>query len=226
MVRCIIVDDEDLARALLENYVEKVGDLELVASCASPLDAFNLLQKEPVDLLFLDIQMPEMNGTELFRSLVEKPFVIFTTAYSEYALQSYDLEALDYLLKPIRFERFLKAIQKAQKRITDQNVNLSSAAITIKSGYDLHKVRLDDILYIEGMKEYVAFYTSEKRIITLKSLKSLEAELPSSRFMRVHRSYIIQRKYVTALINKQIQVGATKIPVGERYLDAVKQKLF
>lgn len=222
---CMIVDDEDLARALLAKYIDQIDDLELVASCGSPLEAFNLLSKQAVDLLFLDIQMPEMKGTELMNALHPKPLVVFTTAYSEYAIESYDLEAVDYLLKPIRFERFLKAVQKARK-LQPTIPSMTEDTLILKSGYDLHKVALEDILYIEGMKEYVAFHTPGRRIISLYSLKSLEKSLPSDRFLRVHRSYIVQKKHVKSLVNRQLKVGGKEVPVGESYLDKVREQIF
>lgn len=226
-MNCLIIDDEDLARALLKNYVDKIEGLHLIASCSSPMQAYPYLKEHQIDLLFLDIQMPEMQGITFFKSLTQKPLVVFTTAYSEYAIESYEIEAVDYLLKPIRFARFFQAVQKVEKRIQKPTANPTpSDCLTIKSGYDLHKVKLEDIRYIEGMKEYVAFHTQDKRIITLKTLKSLEKELPEDRFMRIHRSYIVQKQYVEALVNRQLVIGKAKIPVGESYLELVKAALF
>ncbi len=224
-IKCIIVDDEDPARALLKNYVEKIDYLQLEASCESPIEAFNVLNRQSIDLLFLDIQMPEMKGTDFLASLNPKPLVVFTTAYSEYAIDSYELEAVDYLLKPIRFERFLKAVQKVNK-LLEIKKGIAKETLTVKSGYDLHKVNLDDILYIEGMKEYVAFHTSQGRIVGLYSLKSLEEILPAKHFIRVHRSYIVQKKYVKSLSGKVVKIDSVEIPVGESYLEEVRQKLF
>lgn len=227
-MKCIIVDDEDIARAILANFIKKIDNLDLIASCNSPIEAYNVLNKQAIDLIFLDIQMPEMTGVDFFESLsIPNPMVIFTTAYSEYAIESYDLEALDYLLKPIRFKRFMVAVQKAQNRFNRLvNPSVNEATITIKSGYDLHKVFLKDILYIEGMKEYVAFHTKEQRIMSLQSLKALETLLPSDDFMRVHRSYIVQKTFVKALINKKLLIGEKQIPIGERYLETIKENLF
>ena len=226
MLKCIIVDDEDPARALLQKYIEKVDDLELIASCESPLQAFNVLAKESVDLIFLDIQMPEMKGTDFFASLDPKPAVIFTTAYSEYAIESYDLEAVDYLLKPIRLDRFIKAVQKVQRRQSEVSIARTEESLTVKSGYDYHKVLLDDLLYIEGMKEYVAFHTPAKRIMGLYALKELEEKLPAERFLRVHRSYIVQKKHVESLVGKMLKIGDKEVPIGESYFAEVKKALF
>ncbi|MEL6134598.1 MAG: LytTR family DNA-binding domain-containing protein [Bacteroidota bacterium] len=227
-MRTLIIDDEDPARELIASYVEKIDDLTLIGSFDSPLKALHLISQGAVDLVFLDIQMPEMKGTEFLASLSPKPHVIFTTAYSEYALESYDLEAIDYLLKPIRFERFLKAMQKVLQREKSEpnSSTILDETLTIKSGYELHKVPLKDILYIEGMKEYVAYHTPKGRIMSLQSLKSLTENLPSDSFVRTHRSYIVNKRHVRSLVNRSLTVGNAELPVGESYFEQVKARLF
>ncbi len=225
-IRCVIVDDEDPARALLAKYIERVDYLELVASLSNPLELYPILREEKVDLLFLDIQMPQIKGTDLFGTLDPKPQVVFTTAYSEYALESYDLQAADYLLKPIRFERFMKAVQRIEQLLPQAEQEASDSTLVIKSGYDLHRVPLESILYIEGMKEYVAFHTAERRIMSLQSLKSLEGQLPPNQFMRVHRSYIVQKQHVASMVNRKIIIRDREIPIGESYWERVQEQLF
>ncbi len=223
-IKCLVVDDEDLARTLISKYIERLDYLEMVGQCSDPITAINWMATREVDLLFLDIQMPEMKGTDLMATLSNPPQVIFTTAYSEYAMESYELEALDYLLKPIRFDRFLKAVQKAQRKLTE--IAPPPAVLTLKSGYDLHKVALADICYIEGMKEYVAYHTTGKRIVVLESLKSLELSLPTDQFIRVHKSYIVRMDKVESLIDKELIIGKAAIPIGSSYLNLVREKLF
>lgn len=226
-IKCIIIDDEDPARALLSSYLDRIDYLELVASLSDPLEVYPILRAQKVDLLFLDIQMPQIKGTDLLASLQTKPHVIFTTAYSDYALQSYDLEAADYLLKPIRFERFMKAVQRVEKLLPARADHQKSAnTLIIKSGYDLHRVSLDSILYIEGMKEYVAFHTPTGRIMSLQSLKALETQLPGQQFMRIHRSYIVQKSKVQSLVNRKLLVNGVELPVGDSYWERVQEELF
>jgi DNA-binding LytR/AlgR family response regulator len=187
------------------------------------LEALQILQNQDIDLLFLDIQMPELSGTSVAKIVNPKTRIIFTTAYSQYALDGFDLNVLDYLLKPITFERFEQAIVKAKNYFQIHN---QPNTITIKSGYDLHKIRLEDILFIEGSSEYVTFQTTEKRIMSYQTLKSLEVSLPNHQFMRVHRSYIVNRNKVDSLKGKEILIENFKIPVSETYLEEVKRSLF
>jgi DNA-binding LytR/AlgR family response regulator len=222
-LKCLVVDDEELARILLKTYIEKMENLTLIGITENPLEALQILQNQEVDLLFLDIQMPELSGTSLAKIVNPKTRIIFTTAYSQYALDGFDLNVLDYLLKPITFERFEQAIDKAKDYFQIQN---QEETITIKSGYDLHKIRLEDILFIEGSSEYVTFQTTEKRIMSYQTLKSLEVSLPNQQFMRVHRSYIVNRNKVNSLKGKEILIENFKIPVSETYLEVVKRNLF
>ncbi len=224
-IKCIVVDDEELARVLLKTYIDKVEFLELVGDFESPVDALQKIKETPIDLIFLDIQMPDLKGTDFAKMLGPQTNVIFTTAYSEYALDGFELNALDYLLKPITFERFLTAIHKI-KRDTIPVIQHEERFITIKSGYDLYKLKYRDILYIESDSEYVVFHTVDKKIMSYQSLKSLEKTLPKEIFMRVHRSYIINKKMVTALKGRDLSIATVKIPVSVTYYEAVKQELF
>ncbi|WP_446050517.1 LytR/AlgR family response regulator transcription factor [Zobellia laminariae] len=228
-IKCIVVDDEELARGLLKAYINRLDFLTLIAEVANPLDALQIMKEERIDVLFLDIQMPEIKGTDFAKLVPEHTQVIFTTAYSEYALEGFELNALDYLLKPITFERFLAAVNKAkpnQKEVGPEKISSGSDSITVKSGYDLHKIKYEDILYIESDSEYVNFYLGDKKLMSLQSLKKLLDILPEDQFMRVHRSYIINRNKVTALKGRDIYIGDKEIPVSAQYFDAVKQELF
>lgn len=222
-LKCLVVDDEELARVLLKTHIEKIDFLTLVGSTENPIEALQILQNQDVDLLFLDIQMPELSGINVAKIVKPKTEVIFTTAYSQYAIDGFDLNVLDYLLKPITFERFNQAIDKAKEYFQIQH---QEETITIKSGYDLHKIRLNDILFIEGSSEYVTFQTTELRIMSYQTLKSLEISLPQRQFMRIHRSFIVNKDKVKALKGKQILIENHKIPVSETYLENVKRDLF
>lgn len=222
-LKCLVVDDEELARALLESYIAKLHFLELVGSAEGPVDAMNLMRETKVDILFLDIQMPEIKGTDFAKMIPPETRVIFTTAYSEYALDGYELNALDYLLKPITFERFLVAVNKIQSK----NESLDPEnTLTIKSGYDLYKVKYEDILYIKSDSEYVVYFTTDRKILSNQSLASLDKILPDDQFMRVHRSYIINRKKVTGLKGKELLIDTNEIPVSAQYFEKVKGELF
>jgi DNA-binding LytR/AlgR family response regulator len=226
-IRCAIVDDEELARALLENYAGRLPNLQLAGMCKDPLEALQLLQEQAVDLLFLDIQMPELTGIEFLRSLTQRPLVIFTTAYSEYALEGYELDVLDYLLKPISFERFVQAVNKAAERLRLlSNEKGEKDYILVKADHKVHRLRYDDILYVQSMLEYVAFHTPEGRILSLGSLRSLEDELPKSLFIRVHKSFIVAKKRVTTLEGNTMHIGKEKIPIGASYREEVMRELF
>ncbi|MDW5288498.1 LytTR family DNA-binding domain-containing protein [Formosa sp. PL04] len=223
MYKCLIIDDEELARTLLESYVKKLDFLELEGSFESPLDAMSTIKSKTIDVIFLDIQMPDLKGTDFAKLIPGETKVIFTTAYSEYALQGFELNALDYLLKPITFERFLKAVSKLKSEPTETKL---SEYITVKSGYDLHKIKLEDIKYIESDSEYVVFHLGSRKIMSYQTLKSLEKSLPKSMFLRVHRSYIVNSKKVTGLKGRDLILNETIIPVSDSYYDTVKNTLF
>lgn len=221
-INCVIIDDEELARKLLEAYVDKIDDLNCLGSFENPLEALNFLKENPIDLVFLDIQMPELKGTD-FAELITKSEskIIFTTAYSEYALEGFELSALDYLLKPITFKRFLTAVEKFPRSGEQE-----SEYIIIKSGYDLHKIGAEEILYIESDSEYVRYHLeSGKKIMANQSLSKLISKLPDS-FLQVHRSYIVNGDKVTGLKGRELMLGEIKIPVSDSYFEKVKKELF
>lgn len=224
---CLIVEDEPLARNLLVDYVKKVPSLQLVDACSNAMDAMEILRKQHVDLLFLDIQMPEITGITFLKILQKRPLVIFTTAYSQYALEGYELDVVDYLLKPITLERFLKAVDKAVQRhqlenqastpLIAQPGSEKPDIVFVKDGTKMVKVRLDDILYVEGMKDYVTIHTREKKITTLQRMKVLEEQLPSDKFIRVHHSFIIALNAIDAVHRSDVQIGQAMIPISDSY---------
>jgi len=221
-IRCHIIEDEPMASKLLQLYVSKLPVLELIAVSDNPLHALESLKINPVDLLFLDIRMPEMTGLSLLEVLTNKPLAILTTAFSEFALESYELDVVDYLKKPITFERFVKAVGKAEQRLQQRepaNVNSGSTDyIFVKEGTRFVKVNIDDILFIEGLKNYVAIHMATQKIVSLQRLKTLEDQLPAEKFIRVHLSYIIAKSAISSVKDNEIQVGGAKIPIGETYL--------
>ena len=218
------MEDEPLARNLLSEYVKKISYLELTEACSNPLHALEVLRNHPIDLMFLDIQMPEITGITLLKTLQKKPLVILTTAYSEYALESYDLDVVDYLLKPITFDRFLKAVDKASQRLSPTAVKEEQPAtekgnsfVFIKDGTKLVKIDYDDILFVEGLKDYVTIVTKTQKIVSLQRLKSLEAQLPSDKFIRIHHSYIVAIKAVDTIHKGEVQIGTHLIPISDSY---------
>ena len=234
-INCLIVEDEPLARNLLVEYVRKVPYLHLVEALSSPLAAIDVLHKNNIDILLLDIQMPEITGITLLKILQNKPLVILTTAYSEYALESYELDVVDYLLKPITFDRFLRAVDKASQRLTPALPNLNptdtqkqqvepvASFVFVKDGTKLVKVRWDDILYVEGLKDYVTIHSRQGKIVTLQRLKSLETQLPAHRFIRIHHSYIVALEGIDAVHKDKVQVGSTYLPISDTYRKPFKE---
>ncbi len=229
-LRCIVVEDEQPARILMEDFIKKVGFLELMGTFKSPLKAITFLQTQTVDLLFLDIQMPDLTGIELLKTLEQKPQVIFTTAYSEFALDGFELSATDYLLKPFSFNRFLQAANKAVSLYRLQqgsDIPSKESALTIYADHKIYKVKPSDLTYIEGLKEYVSYYTlDDQRIIALRALKDLEEELAPYGFIRVHRSYIVSIDKIETMEGNQLKIGDQYIPVGRSYKEAVMKKVF
>jgi two-component system LytT family response regulator len=218
-IRCHIIEDEPMASSLMQLYVNKLPVLELVSVSANPLQALESLKTNPVDLLFLDIQMPEMTGLALLRVLEQKPLVILTTAFSEFALESYELDVVDYLKKPITFERFVKAVGKAEKRLPARMPGPGAAGyIFVKEGTRFVKVMLEEIRYIEGLKNYVTIHTGQQKIVSLQRLKVLEEQLPEERFIRVHNSYIVAKGAISSVKENEVWIGPVKIPIGETYL--------
>lgn len=221
MIKCIIVDDEPLAREVLEAYVADLPYLELITSCKSAIEAMEVISKESIDLIFLDINMPRLSGINFYKSLVNKPKVIFTTAYADYAVEGFELEALDYLLKPFSFERFLKAVNK----MLQATVSDSSPAdfIMLKSDKKNHKIDYNQISYFESIGDYVKVHLADgKTLIIGETLRKLEELLPSS-FIRIHKTYIISIPKLEYLEGNQAKIGETKIPIGQSYRDKVNE---
>lgn len=235
-MKCIIVDDEPLAIDLLNDFIRRVPFLEKTIECKSAIEAIEALNHGPVDLLFLDIQMPNISGIQLLNSLDHKPMVIFTTAYSEYALESYNLNAVDYLLKPFTFERFLKAINKAYTLYTARHGSVQQSSVNesitpkpqapnmqmpdyifVKADYKNVKINIDQILYIEGLKDYIKIVTDSKTIVTQLNLKTIEEKLLTFGFYRVHKSYIVSLKHIYSIERGSIRIGEARIPIGENY---------
>jgi len=234
----LVVDDEFHARKLLSEYVSKLPFLRLAGMASNVFEAMTILQKEKVDILLLDIQMPEVTGLEFARRLKNPPSIIFTTAYSEYAVESYELDVVDYLLKPIAFPRFMQAINKVTERKGNSNMETVTPAsivnpiqqqpekaeednIIIKSGSKVYRINYDELVYIEGQREYVTFHTTKQRITTLFSLKELAERLPSDQFIRIHKSYIISLKHIEMIERNTLQLAGKKLPIGGSYKDGL-----
>lgn len=225
-LKCIVIDDERLARQYIKNYISKIPELELLGDYNSPLKALDLIKSGQVDLMFIDIQMPDITGIEFVRSLDNPPKVIFTTAYQEYALEGFELSATDYLLKPFSFERFFQAANKAISSLTvTQSIKLADDFITIRADRKYYKINFNDIRYIEGQKAYVTFHTDKKKITALASLKDLEQKLPSNLFLRIHKSYIASKQHIDELEGNMIKVNDKQLPIGNTYKNEIL-KLF
>jgi two-component system LytT family response regulator len=233
MIRCLVVDDEPLALHIIEDYISKVPFLTLVKSTTNPIAALTMVQEGGVDLVFLDVQMPELTGIQFLKISNGKAKMILTTAYPQYALEGYELDVVDYLLKPIAFDRFFKAVQKAQAIINPSakpvpapepvqqqpQSDLMSDFIFVKSEHKIQKVYLRDILFIEGLKDYISIFTPQERIITLQNMKKMEDALPERHFVRVHKSYIVSLNKIDSIERSRIWIGDKIIPVGDTYRD-------
>lgn len=223
-IRTVLIDDEPKAIDILKRYCKDSETIEILASFRNPVKAVEFLQEESVDLIFLDINMPKLNGLEFLNVLEKKPKVIFTTAYSEYALDSYNYDTIDYLVKPIDFQRFLKAITKAKtvlaaskNNVLDNNESTEDKTIYIKSGQQLHKVNINDILYLEKEGNYLTFFTKEKKILSRQNMKDIFDILDPDKFLRVHKSYVVGVEHMDIIETHQIKIGNAKIPVGRNY---------
>ena len=232
-VRCLIVDDEPPAIDLLKKYVTSVPELELAGTCENAVEAWGSLKNKAVDLLFLDIQMPQLLGTDFVRTLINPPKIIFTTAFREFALEGFELDAVDYLLKPISFERFLKAVNKVLQTnlqacpatVTESPVRASDAYIYFRTDRKMVKVFLDDILYVESLKDYIKVVTTSKQIITKQAISLLENLLPVDQFLRIHRSYLVSVKWIESFTSEDIQIGSKELPIGRMYHHEVNKAL-
>jgi DNA-binding LytR/AlgR family response regulator len=235
-ITALLIDDEYLALKLLEDYLSKLPEIEIVDKVKSPLKAIEILNSRHIDLIFLDIQMPTISGTNLLKTLKHKPVTIFTTAYSEHAAQAFDLDAVDYLLKPFSFERFLQAVNKAKEQISVANMQVNSPVtvemeveknfISVKSEGKFVKIDFDDILFIEGLKEYVKIVCKKGYFITLESLRNLEAKLPESRFIRVHKSYIASIQKIKALSGNMLEIENYEVPVSREKKEEITRIVF
>ena len=233
MIKTIAIDDEPLALQLIAGYIEKTPGLDLAGKFDNPLDAFDYMSNETVDLVFVDIQMPDLTGIEFTRAINKGPKVIFTTAYEKYALEGFKLDVIDYLLKPFSYEEFLKAVQKALQLIRLEHkseviqVEANSEFLFLKSEYKIRRINFNEILYIEGLKDYVKVYikNDSKPVLSLTSLKSLENKLPESRFMRVHRSFIVNLEKIETIERSRIIFGKVYIPVSDLYKDKFQEFL-
>jgi len=234
-MKCIIIDDEPLALELLEDFISKVPFLELVTSCSNGFEASSVLQKQKIDLVFTDIEMPDFSGIDFIKSLDNKPMFIFTTAYSHYAVEGFNLNAIDYLVKPIPFHRFLKAATRAQSflklKFEEDNTAVTNKEeipefIFVKSEYENLKINLADIRYIESLKDYIKIHThKEKPILTLSSLKSFEEKLGKTNFIRVHKSYIVSLKHIYSVQRNRIIIDDNWIPIGLNYREDFMKKI-
>lgn len=231
-LKTIAIDDEPLALRLVSDYISKTPFLELVGAFDNPLDAIDFLSAQPADLIFVDIQMPDLTGIEFARSLENASKIIFTTAYEKYALEGFKLNAIDYLLKPFSYEEFLKAAQKARKQSELEanvlpTIEANSQFLFLKSEYKIRRINFNDILYIEGLKDYIKVYTTgeDKPVLSLNSIKSLEQKLPEDQFMRVHRSFIVNLNKIDTIERSRIIFGKTYIPVSDQYKDRFQEYL-
>lgn len=236
ILKCIAVDDEPLALDLIEDYIAKVPFLELVKRAENAIEALKMVQEGGIDLVFLDVQMPDLTGIQFLKIAGNKAAYILTTAYSQYALESYDLNVADYLLKPIAFDRFYKAAEKVYKQVEKNNLQAATLPeknvadetnghslvqdfIFVKTEHKIQKIELNDILYIEGLKDYISIFTQADRIITLQNMKKMEENLPKRQFIRVHKSYIIALDKITCIERSRITIAGKTIPIGDTYRD-------
>lgn len=223
-IKAISIDDEPMALDIINDYAEQIDFLDLMASFTDPFLAINFIKKENPSLIFLDIEMPDMSGMQLIEKVGNDKLIIFTTAYDQYAVKSYEYEAVDYLLKPITFERFTKAVDKVFQAMLDQKNRVSKNIIEIKSGHDLHKLDTEDILFIEGNGNYLNFYLKERKILSLMRMTDIEDLLPSN-FIRVHRSFIINKHHIEVKSSKELVIKDKHIPISRTYRAELRKSL-
>lgn len=233
ITNCLIIDDEPLARKLIQDHVVKIPGFEVVGMCGNAMEAMVILNQKKVDLIFLDIQMPQMTGLDFLRTVHPKPGVIITSAYREYALEGFELDVVDYLLKPVTFERFFKAVSKFCQQVPNGNGKPpvlndgteNGAFIYVKENKKHVKICFHEIIYIEGFSEYIKIYTAQKRVITKLSLSWMESQLPEDHFLRIHKSYIIALSAIEAFTANTIDVGGKELPIGRSYKNLVSKSL-
>ena len=226
MIRCVAVDDEPLALNIIQEYISKFSELELVQTFDDPVSAAEFLRTAKIDLMFLDINMPDIGGLDLARSLEKKPMIIFTTAHKKFAFEGFELEAIDYLLKPIEFKRFSRAIQKAieSKKNPGALLNDEAQSLFVHSEYRLLKIPFREIEYIESLEDYIKIHVNgSKPVLSLMSLKKVLEKLPPSKFRRIHRSYIVSIEKVKSILNRKVQLPSIELPVSDSYMDFITE---
>jgi two-component system LytT family response regulator len=226
MINCLIIDDEPFARELLEGYVAKMPSLNLVASCEHVFEALEVLQRERIDLLFSDINMPQVNGIEFLRSLPNPPYVIFVTASPHYALEGFELDALDYVVKPVSFPRFLKAVNKAVSLVSSQPTAVAAPApqfLFVKEGNSLQRVLFDEIYYVEGLRDYIRIVLRNRFVVTYLRMSRIEDQLPANRFIRIQKSYIVRLDAIRAITGNEVELYdlPEKLPIGKQHKEAL-----
>lgn len=231
-IQCIIVDDEPIAREILENHLSKIDAVGIAGSCKNAVEAFNLISKQNIDLIFLDINMPEISGLALAKSINKSIKIIFTTAYREYAVEGFDLQAVDYLLKPISFERLLQAINKylnenlpQQKIEGSELVPEQSDSFFVRSDRKMVRVSFSEIYFIESLADYIKIHLKDKTVVTRETISNIEAKLPKNIFLRTHRSFIVSLDYIDSFTNEYVEIGAKQIPISRGYKNEVLKKL-
>jgi two-component system LytT family response regulator len=229
MIKCLAVDDEPLALELLEDNISKVPFLQLIAACDNVRDAMKVMQGQSIDLIFLDIQMPGLTGLQFIESMTEKPMIILITAYKQYALEGYNLDVLDYLVKPVSLDRFIKACNKANQLFELKSGRKSGGAsarleyIFVNADYKLIKITLADIIYVEGLKDYIKIHlkSAQHAVVTRMPIKTIEEQLPPGQFIRIHKSYIVSVSFITAIRKSGVFLDALELPLSDTYRDAV-----
>ncbi len=239
-MKCVIIDDEPLALGIIKSYCDDMGGMHVLGAFNNPLEAIDIIQKQDVDLIFLDIEMPQITGLDFINAIDKKPLFILTTAYPQYAIEGFELNAVDYLVKPIPFPRFIKAVNRAKeliklKQSAKSHENVSSAAgtvvsehefIFVKADYGNVKIRLEDIIYIQGLKDYLKIYVSDKKpILTLMNFRDIQAKLASDYFFRVHRSFIVNIHRIESIQRSKIIINAMRIPIGESYKESFMKRV-
>jgi len=219
MIKAIAIDDEPIALNIIKEHQEKIPFLEIIEFFTNPIEAIAYLEKNRVDLIFLDIKMPDISGIELLKSLTTKPLVIFTTAYPEHAIDGFELDAVDYLLKPFEFMRFLKAVNKVRKMVSPET---KTESIFVKNGYDYERIDIDDIQYLEGAGNYIKFVKKEREILSRMTMSEIEGLVKNTGLMRIHRSFFVNTKHILKVEKHQVSVGAFKIPIGASHTQEVQ----
>jgi DNA-binding LytR/AlgR family response regulator len=227
MMKCLVVDDEPIARDGLMEYIRQIDYLEPVAQCKSASEAACLLQKHKIDLIFTDIQMPKLSGIEFVKALADPPLIIFTTAYSEYALEGFELDVVDYLLKPISFSRFLKAVEKAQNYLHARNkeISITEDFFFIKCNGKIEKIIMADVIYIEAMANYVIIHTRQKKYITYLTFSGIEEQLPSQLFVRIHKSFLVALSAIQTIDGTEVITGSARLPLSKTYRNEVMTRI-